>query len=274
MAPRLGVGLVVLLGCQERNPAFLGPVVSVTDGSITVADASSATPDGAGADQAMTGIFPEPTTSGLVAYWKLDEGTGTAVRDSSGNGNDGTLRGPAAIRWMDGRAGRAVDFANDTHVSVPSSPSINGITGGVTMAAWVNTTSTASVSGRLLWNFVIGRQLGTTRFEHYGLAFQDHRLRLVDAVSTMLAVSQPHVDRTWTHVAGTFEGGLGVLYLNGTEVARGTVAGRLAPDDTPVVIGANLDYDGQVTSPFDGIIDEVRLYSRALSAQEIASLAR
>ena len=78
--------------------------------------------------------------SGLVAYWKFDEGSGTTVSDSSGNGNTGTLvNGPL---WTAGRVGNALFFDGiDDNVTVPDSNSLD-LSSSFTLSAWVNPAST------------------------------------------------------------------------------------------------------------------------------------
>ena len=79
---------------------------------------------------------PAVAASGLVAYWKFDEGSGTTVADSSGNGNTGTLvNGPL---WTAGRVGNALFFDGiDDNVTVPDSTSLD-LSSSFTLSAWVN----------------------------------------------------------------------------------------------------------------------------------------
>ena len=70
----------------------------------------------------------------LVGYWKFDEGSGTTAVDSSGQGNDGTLKG--APEWAVGQLGDALDFdGSSDYVEVPHNPSLS-ITEAITIAAW------------------------------------------------------------------------------------------------------------------------------------------
>jgi hypothetical protein len=69
----------------------------------------------------------------------------------------------------------------------------------------------------------------------------------------------------WTHVALTYDGAMLRLYVNGVQVASGAQAGSLQTPATPLRIGGNVPY-GEY---FEGLIDEVRVYNRALSATEI-----
>src|SRR5206468_9777237 len=83
---------------------------------------------------------PTVAPSGLIAYWKFDEGSGTTVADSSGNGNTGTLvNGPV---WTAGQVGNALFFDGiDDNITVPDSASLD-LSSSFTLSAWVNPAST------------------------------------------------------------------------------------------------------------------------------------
>src|SRR5687768_9834072 len=74
---------------------------------------------------------------GLVGHWKLDEGRTRSTADSSGNGNNGSLVGAGGPQWITGQFGNALRFDGvDEYVNVANSASL-GITGDITMAAWI-----------------------------------------------------------------------------------------------------------------------------------------
>ena len=87
-------------------------------------------------DSSDTGLW-----SGLVALWHFDEGTGQYLNDSSGNGNNGTLKpsyptnGP---QWTEGKMGKALEFeGGGDYVEIPSSNSLN-LTSAITIEVWIN----------------------------------------------------------------------------------------------------------------------------------------
>jgi hypothetical protein len=72
---------------------------------------------------------------GLVAEWHFDEGEGSVLKDSSGNGNDGVIYG--AI-WVDGKYGGALSFDGvDDYVEVPDAPQLSGGGKDLTIEAWI-----------------------------------------------------------------------------------------------------------------------------------------
>src|SRR5262245_14064694 len=84
----------------------------------------------------ITGHVSAQLENGLVGYWSLNEGTGTAAMDSSGNGNTGTLIN--GLVWVSGKSGTALslDGAND-YVEVPHAQSIN-LSAALTVSVWIN----------------------------------------------------------------------------------------------------------------------------------------
>lgn len=229
----LAVGLL-LAACRAENPAYLP---------------AAARPD---------------VASGLVGWWTMDEGAGTRVADSSGNRNDGTLAGGARTA---GKAGNAVAIAGAGQVVVPRSPTLDGITSAVSITAWVQLAEAQDV---LQW--VATRQLGDTIAEHYGLGVLAGRLQFTcSTVGRFLSPTAFPIGR-WTHVAGVYDGRHAWLYMDGVPAGDGDLAGTLAADTTPLLLGANQDPDG-ITGHLLGALDDVRLYARALTPAQVAALA-
>jgi hypothetical protein len=83
---------------------------------------------------------------------------------------------------------------------------------------------------------------------------------------------KPAAARRWIHLAGTYDGSRATLYVNGNEVASSPISGGFALDTTPVILGGNGN-EADTTERFPGSIDEIALYNRALSPQEIRALA-
>jgi len=206
----------------------------------------------------------------LVAWWKFDERSGGAAADSTRHRNHGKLM--RAAGWGTGKHGGALSLdGNESYVLVGPSPSLDSTAAQLTLAAWANRPS-ASRGYRLL----ISRQKGTADGNHYWLGLDGGQCSL--GVETTQGLREMNLGRVpvgeWFHLAGTFDGTTLRLYLNGTEVGARPHSGNLMFDARPVSIGADLqDAAGSVQEDFTGLIDDVRIYGRALTAAEVAALA-
>ncbi len=214
----------------------------------------------------VTSVPPPPP---LVAQYRFDDGGGTSAADSSGNGRTATLSGGAG--WTTGHAGGAVDLTGSGgYVGLPAGL-LAGATAG-TVAAWVriNALSTWSRvfdlgSGTGTNMFLTPRSdAGTARFAiTSGGAGAEQRINAPSALPTGV----------WTHVAVTLSGSAGVLYVNGTEVARNSAL-TLRPGDLGSTTQNWIGRSQYAADPYlNAAVDDLRLYSRALSATEIAQLA-
>ena len=213
---------------------------------------------------------------GLVGLWHLDDAVGSTVaRDSSGNGNDGTLVGlDPAQAWVSGRLNGALDTNGVGYASVANSDSINSITTEVTVSAWVYFDGVISAD----YGTAISKQVGTTNEQYYHLSlYQDGTPTLFIGFSASVLpvrpiASQPVVSKQWTHLAGTYDGSVATLYVDGVEADSLPISGVFPLDKRPVILGGNGNA-GTVTELFPGRIDEVALYNRALTPDEIQQLA-
>ncbi len=213
---------------------------------------------------------PISPTAGLVGYWPLDEGVGTMTVDRSGSGRHGVLVGGAA--W--GAGSVSLDGIDD-HVDlgafdVPSSE--------LTIAAWIHADDLDNCSANDCR--VLSKATGTAEADHYfmlstietgGETRLRFRLKTGGTTTTLVASSGALVEGQWIHAAAVYDGTTMSLYKDGNLVGStgksGTVTG--APT-VPVWIGGNPPDAG--AKPWDGLLDEVRLYDRALSQQEIRDL--
>jgi hypothetical protein len=198
-------------------------------------------------------------TPGLVAAFGFEELTGSVVNDVSGNGNQGQMTN--AVRSASGRYGRALSF-NGTNaiVSVADAPSLD-LTNGMTVSAWVRP---AALTG---WRTVAlkARAPGLS----YALYAHSNVSRpagyIANPGDTGVNGSSALALNTWTHLALTFDGTSLVLYVNGVEVNRTGPPGAILTSTGALSIGGNNVWGEW----FSGLIDEVRVYNRALSVSEI-----
>ena len=209
---------------------------------------------------------PSPSTSptpvpGLVAAYGMDEAFGTTVADSSGHGNTGTARN--TTRVTTGKYGRALSFNGfSSEVVVNDSASLR-LSTGMTLSAWVNPSTVTD------WRTVLMKELDEEFIPSYGLwASADGGPMgwiLTEDEAGMPASDTSLPTNTWTHLALTYNGSKAILYVNGVPVVQESVSGSIWDEGGDLRIGANITW-GEY---FAGLIDEVRIYNRALSAAEI-----
>src|SRR4051794_23928958 len=200
-----------------------------------------------------------PPPSGLVGAWSFDEGTGTTVADKSGKGNTGTVSGAA---WTTtGRFGGALNFdgVNDW-VTVPDANSLD-MTGPLTLEAWVK----PDVLGN--WDTVMMKE--ASGYLDYAIyATGDWQVPSGWARDANAQGTQLLSTTAWSHLAYTFDGNVSKLYVNGVLVSSATMPFTLPNTTQPLRIGGNGIWSSEF---FDGLIDEVRVYNRSLSAAEVTA---
>ena len=203
-----------------------------------------------------------PERAGTVGYWHFDEGSGSVAYDSSGEGNDGTIYGAG---WTSGKCGGALSFDGvDDRVKLPNSV-INGLT-DVTSEFWVKTTDTCA-------GIITGANSG--QHNEY-LIYWDSANEIMTHIKGQ---SYPTpvtalTDGNWHHVAVVRSGSEVSVYVDGTFEGNWTDAptGALTIDPNGLWLGGDQDCVGgcwEEIQQLDGLLDEVRILNRALSAEEI-----
>jgi hypothetical protein len=199
---------------------------------------------------------------GLVAAYGFNEGSGTTTADASGNANTATIAGAA---WnVSGRFGRALSFDGVSDlVTIPDASSLD-LTTGMTLEAWLNPSALSGWRSALLKEASGGLS--------YSLYAHDDAPRPAATVNTggidqSTAGTVALALNTWTHLAATYDGATLRLFVNGVQVSSRAVTGSLITSTGAVRIGGNTIW-GEY---FSGLIDEVRIYNRALTATEIQS---
>jgi fibronectin-binding autotransporter adhesin len=242
-------------------------------------------------------------TTGLEGAWTLGDGPGSGtVADSSGNGNTGTLLNFAdtahnnmwtattdpinqdsyAINFNSG-GGASVTFGSNTCVSIPDSTSLDAPTTAKawTLSAWVN----CAVNGTnepANAGIVCKGILGVEQYSFYmvnGHFVANMRNAGNTGGQTVTSTTMAN-SNTWYHVVVTFTTSGGPyhyelpMYINGVfnaDSAQNTYT-TVWSTNQPVYIGAHEATSGIITNPFVGIIDQVRIYNRALSPTDILQL--
>ncbi|MGF1991282.1 MAG: DUF4347 domain-containing protein [Nostoc sp. ZfuVER08] len=215
------------------------------------------------------------SSSGLVGYWKFEEATGNTVLDSSGNNNSGSLINSSRTVGLYGQA-LQVTGSNSSHASIPASASINSMTNQITVSAWVRP-NVQPVGFRAVVNRQIGDSLHPDQF-FLGFGPRNQVMKYKWEIGTSdgegnVYEGSPTTDR-WVHMVGTYDGSMLRLYVDGVQIGSSPLTGNILVDNNPVTIGAAENY-GEGTplgDRFNGLIDEVRIYNRALSATEVKNL--
>ncbi|HET9665868.1 MAG TPA: LamG-like jellyroll fold domain-containing protein, partial [Desertimonas sp.] len=195
------------------------------------------------------------TPSGLVAAYAFEEGSGTAANDASGNGKNGTISGAS---WATGRNGTGLSFdGTDDHVALGSLGTFYNT--AFTLEAWVQKTTAKKDVG------IVGSWTGSGPMLWVDHLAGHHYTTLGGSLSSYLDSGQSPDVGQWQHLAATFDGTTAHYYVNGVSVASRVVIGSVGTSDT-WRIGA---YGASPGGFLDGVVDDVRVYSRALSAGEI-----
>jgi len=195
--------------------------------------------------------------AGLVGWWKLNEVDGFVASDSSGNGLDGTLVGDP--QWVPGKIGGALRFGGVRDwVDCGTSPLLD-IRDRITMACWVNVTVFTKpweafvTKGDHAYRITASQSGGTC---HVGL----------NGTKVGWFDGKTRVDGGWHHVAGVYDGTQAILYVDGVADVVKTTSGRISVETAGLFIGCNADETGR---PITGMLDDVRIYNRALKPTEI-----
>jgi hypothetical protein len=205
-----------------------------------------------------------------VAHFKFDEGSGTIVYDEGFNNNDGTLylgssgNTTVANAWVDGKHGSAIDFdGSDDYVGTIDALS----TSAYTVSAWVWVANGGGQPDGVLGSIVTALETGwSTGDFSLGVDNDGNAVWYVIGSPGLILESNTLVnDGAWHHITGVNNGSLSFLYVDGNE--EGTGASSISSaSPAHIQIGAR---DSTARRFFDGLIDDVRIYNYARTADEI-----
>lgn len=223
-------------------------------------------------------------TAGLAGYWEFDETSGLVAIDASGNENDGTLFGGVPAWTSSGKINGALDFERDDtdYVEVPVLTTVppNSLDMGgnkVTLAAWVRLELGSLGTNRIVVGKPVDAFSHTNPFFSYSLEINNADrvvFRVAKSGTSVTAQSSSGAPLTnttvWYHIAGVYNGSQLQVYVNGIKNGTATShTNNLISYPTPLRIGVSGDI---LLHAFDGRIDDVRVYKRALSPAEVKRL--
>lgn len=200
-------------------------------------------------------------TSGLILYYKLDDGSGTTASDASGNSHAGTLSGAGLPTWVSGYIGaNAVNFASGNgYIDSNTDAACNMGSGDFTMVCWTKLTGSSTY-------MVMGKNSGSGN--EYGLYVSSGAVFCRANGATCNSGATTINDGNWHHIAATYISGTITLYVDGSSKATVSYTGPCNPSGNFRVgvwgTGGGFFYAGT--------IDEVGLYSRGLSGAEMTTL--
>ena len=212
---------------------------------------------------------PSTVNVGLAGYWRFDEGSGTTAGDSTGLAGAGVLvNGPV---WTSGRLGQAIAFDGvDDYVQVASINNLNAYP--LTVAAWFKIAATTGSSGIVSKGGVgDGYAVYLSGGNVCATFYRDTTNRIDDGSGCPLSTAG-FADSQWHQVAYVVDATGGRLYIDGVQRASlGWTGTPGAPMTTlPVQVGRYAS--APAPQFFAGVIDDVRVYGRALSASEAMEL--
>jgi hypothetical protein len=200
---------------------------------------------------------------GMVMFLPFDEGSGDKVKDLSGNGNDGTINKATWVKA--GKIGSALLFSGNGYVEVAHSKSLS-LTDAITIMAWTNLTAGGSgeqaVVSKGQWA-VNDLPYEFTETPGGVIFWQMYN----DAGRDGCQPSTP-VPGEWHHVAGTFDGKVFKGYVDGKLGKEWGYVGKMPENTASVTVGMR---SKSKDCFFNGMIDEVAIFNRALSEDEIKS---
>ena len=198
-------------------------------------------------------------TDGLVSYWSFnkDTVTGKTVKDIFG-ANDGTMDGNVEV--VNGKVGEALKFSGG-HVDCGAGNDLTDIGDQLTLEMWIKPEKAG-------WAIIAG--ISRSGNNSYVIAWSDQTRIDFNLWNGALetwpfhSLAQPDVN-TWYHVAGVYDGSKAIIYINGEEDSNKKFEGAIKHNGENFWMGARKS-DGL---PYNGLLDELRLYNRGLSQAEI-----
>jgi len=213
--------------------------------------------------------WSHPLARGLVSCWLMNEGVGNKIYDLSGNKNTGSFYGDT--KWVPGKYGPCLSFDGDGDYVNLGNSNIFDITSN-TISMWVKTGT--SVNQRYVLDSFVGdspypfalRLLANGKMRY--LIFDGTNFPLIDSSVTV-------VDNNWHHIVGKRDTSTDKIYIYIDSVERGNTTDTTTLstfNNNNLYLGVKGDFSA--STYFNGTIDNVMIFNRALIAQEIAWLYR
>lgn len=283
VVPTFAAFLVAFIACVGDDPAASGNPPVDAGGGVDTSTSSSGGSSGApsedaamdgssgavdSGDSGKVGYYDRVLQDSPVAYYRLGEQSGTGAADSVGT-NEGNFFGTGFTLAVAG----ALNGDNDTAVSFTNACiragdvlDFNQVGSAFSIEAWVKPTDTN------------GTRVIAGKFNSASTAANGYKLQLIgtNKIRFVSTAGGQYIDTAntisatvFTHVVGTHDGTTARIYVDGVQAAEGTLP---LPPDTGVAFTVGCDYDtvGGNNNLFVGVIDEVAVFAKALSAATIS----
>ena len=207
-------------------------------------------------------------TGALVSLWKLDETSGSIVKDSAGD-NNGTLIGNPQWQPEAGKIGGALMFGGKgTYINIGRDSDFD-ITDQITVSAWIKVNKFDQE-----WQAIIAKGDSAWRLQRNqnndNLEFACTGLKIPSGSPYGGLFGNKNVnDGKWHHVVGIYDGSKMYMIIDGDEDASQSASGRINTNSQPVYIGNNAERNARF---WNGLIDDVRIYNYALTKEEVKAL--
>jgi len=203
----------------------------------------------------------------LLLYFDFEGGQGDIVKDRSSYGNDGTIQGKA--KWVDGQFGKGLELDGSFFILVPECDEFK-ITNEVTLASWQKFKSLDANYNFLVcrWAWAKGSNRCYETFLAKGVPGMIVSSDGTDAGASRADAKEAVKTDKWYNIVGAFDGSKVKIYVDGEEMGAAEYKGKIVAGVGPITIGDN----NEGIAPdyrFVGVIDEVAVYNRALSQNEI-----
>jgi len=208
-----------------------------------------------------------------IAIYSLDQSSGNSATDSSGNAYHGTITGAT---WVVGRKGNALSFdGNDDRVDLGNMQVLAG-SSGLTISAWFNPrvipTGTNNLDAVIWqhdsWDNFVGMRFDSNAQGFYGSIRKNGAMCSAGIPYSTLATNR------WHHVVFIFDKGTGKIFLNGAlnGSCNNSASFTSAPDLSNNMYLGTLNLEAN--HYFNGVVDEVRIFNRVLTAAEVLELSK
>lgn len=231
-------------------------------------------------------VFVQPVsaalTDGLVGHWDLDNESVDIAFDSSGQNNHGTIIGATPTEDRFGNPNKAYFFDGGDYIDVPDADSLNP-TSEITITAWFK--ANHFDYGFYSWPHIVDKQ-GNPELTGYFMliaAVYENTPCASFGIDGVAGVPIPPdlgpilTPGTWYFAAGVYDGTAIRMYLGNSElpplvVTSGSGSGQIVPSSNNLNIGRDASYPYSPERFFNGSIDDIRIYNRALTADEVVEV--